>query len=427
MGDADWPTSAQKSLAEYAQAYMAEFNTLRSELERSGLPATLYGKELLAASVLLASDGVAVVYVDEQTRARAGMGKGVLLQGIEDETLTHFTQSATANLLKVTISRAGDDIGILPQIPDDIPREELKGGINPEALEPYLTQPVGPTLTGVAVGPRWQFEKGILTRMLPTRGRVFSPIVNIPPNGRPVLQFIFPFLDLIWLLDDLHLNAEVGRQCARADVEALLLGIAAGIPQKQLAEDPFDAVATHCERVCDEFFQLIDNPDTRENQVQHFLEAPANQFLIAPHCKGVFPRKPLGGNKFVPDFTVHRPDGDYHFIEIEGPNTLIYQAKGQEQAADFSHAIQQVEDWLRYIDENLLTVRNEDSVPTIYKPTGEVVIGRDKHMGDTAKTRFQFKRGESGRLSFKTYDMMVSGGRAYAASLRRMKGMIPPS
>jgi hypothetical protein len=427
MREADWPTSAQKSLGKYAQAYMAEFNTLRGELDRSGLPASLYGKELVAARVLLASDGAAVVYVDKETKAKAGLEQGVLLQDIEDETLTHLTQSATANLLKITISKAGDDIRIPPQIPDDIPREELKGGINLEVLEPSLGQPVGPTLTGMAVGPQWQFEKGIRTRMLPTRGRVFSPVVNNPPDGRPVLQFIFPFLDLIWLLDDLQLNAEVGRQWARADIEVLLLGIAAGIPQKQLAEDPFDAVATHCERVCDEFFRLIDNLETRETQVQNFLEVPANQFLVAPHCKGVFPHKPLGGNRFVPDFTVHRPDGDYHLIEIESPNTLIYQAKSQEQTADFPHAIQQVEDWLRYIDQNLMTVRNEDNMPTIYKPTGEVVIGRDKHMGDTAKIRFQFKRGESGRLSFKTYDMMVSEGRAYAASLRRMKGTIPPS
>ena len=55
------------------------------------------------------------------------------------------------------------------------------------------------------------------------------------------------------------------------------------------------------------------------------------------------------------------------------PNNSIYQAKGEEPTASFSHAIQQVEDWLRYIDQNLLTVKNEESMPTIYKPTGEVV------------------------------------------------------
>jgi hypothetical protein len=54
MGEADWPTSAQNSLAKYAQAYIAEFNTLRGGLERAGLPASLYGKELVGARVFLA-------------------------------------------------------------------------------------------------------------------------------------------------------------------------------------------------------------------------------------------------------------------------------------------------------------------------------------------------------------------------------------
>ena len=63
-------------------------------------------------------------------------------------------------------------------------------------------------------------------------------------------------------------------------------------------------------------------------------------------------------------------------------------------------------------------------MPAIYKPTGEVVIGRDKHMGDMAKTRFHYKRAESSRITMKTYDMMISEGRAYAESLRRMKGTL---
>lgn len=294
---------------------------------------------------MIAKDGVAIIYIREQTRVKAGLDKGVILYDLEDETLSHFTQSTSADLLKILISKIGDDINTTSRIPDDISLEEKKGGINPEVLEPYLENPAGLTLTGMAIGPRWEFENGVLTRMIPTRGRVFSPLVNVSPVGRPALQFIFPFLDLIWLLEDLHLTSETARQWARADIEVLLLGIAAHIPQKQLAEDPFDAVATHCERVCDEFLHLIDNADAIEKQVQDFLEAPGNQFLIAPHAKAVLPHKPLGGNRFVPDFTIHRADNDYHFIEIESPNARIYQARGQEPTAAFSHAIQQVEDW----------------------------------------------------------------------------------
>jgi hypothetical protein len=66
---------------------------------------------------LLASDGAAIVYLDKETRTKGGLEQGVFLQDIEDETLTHFTQSTTANLLKITFSKAGDDITeISPEI-----------------------------------------------------------------------------------------------------------------------------------------------------------------------------------------------------------------------------------------------------------------------------------------------------------------------
>lgn len=422
MAEDSWPTTAQKELVYYAQAYISEFNNLRLELDRRGSPASLYSHELAAASVFLAKDGAAILYMDEYNRQKSDHPKGVIAQDLDDETLTHFIQSGTANCIKILHIKVGDNISAPQELPADLPPEELKGGISPGHLSAYLDAGEKVVVQGLAVSPKWNVDNGKFTQMLPTRARVFSPIANVPPDGRPVLQNVFPFMDLIWLVDELGLNAQSARGCVTADIEVLLLGLAAGIPEKELSANPFESVAAHCEKVCNDFFTLIDNPSTKEAEVQAFLEAPAHQFLVTPHCREVIPHKPLGGNRFVPDFVVHRPDGDYHFVELESPNSPIYQGQGQEPTAGFSHAIQQVEDWLRYIDQNLLTVRNEERMPTIYKPTGEVVIGREKHMGESAKTRFQFKRAESGRIILKTYDMMVSEGRAYAASLRRMKG-----
>jgi hypothetical protein len=422
MANDNWLTTAQMALVDYAQVYISEFNNLRHELDRCGTPASLYSHELAAASVFLAKDGAAILYMDEFCRQQSNHHKGVIAQDLEDETLTHFVQSGTANYVKILQIKVGDHISVPPELPADLPIGELKGGISPEFLRSYLDSGSGAMVQGLAVAPTWNVDNGVFTRMLPTRARVFSPIANVPPDGRPVLQYIFPFMDLIWFVDELGLNAQSAKEYATADIEILLLGLAAGIPQKELSENPFESVAIHCEKVCNDFFTLIDNPSTKEAEVQAFLEVPAHQFLVTPHCKEVIPHKPLGGYRFVPDFVVHRPDGDYHFVEIESPNSTIYKGQGQEPTAGFSHAIQQVEDWLRYIDQNLRTVQHEEGMLTIYKPTGEVVIGREKHMGETAKTRFQFKRAESSRIVLKTYDMMVSEGFAYAASLRRMKG-----
>jgi len=421
MADSDYPDDLIKRLAEYAVAYMTEFNLLRRDLVRAGNPASLYGEELTGSAILVGKDGIVVFFVTERERERCGFQRGVLAIDSTDESMTHITQDATNNTLKITASQPGDSVFTEPMMPEDIPESELRGSIQIELLEPFVKRGIGTMLLGIVVGPTWHVENGIRVHQIPTRKRVFSPFIPVPPDERPVLQFVFPFIDLIWGLDKLQLDAEAGKHFARTDIDVLLLGIAAGIPPKQLAEDPFDSVAAHCGRRCDEFLALIDNPASREDAVQTFLEQPGNQFLIAPHAQAIYPHKPLGGNRFIPDFTVHRPDGDYHFVEIESPNAPIYQIRGQEPTSEFNHAIVQTEDWLRYIDQNLLSVRIEDKMPTLYKPTAEVVIGRDKHLGDTARTRFEFKRAESIRIEYKTYDMLVASGRAYAASVRRLK------
>lgn len=424
----DWPTEPQKRLAEYAQAYIAEFNAHRTELERLGPPASLYAKEIVTASIFAASDGFAIVYVDEETRTRGEqvpdeVPKGVSLYDSADETLTHLMQSMSGDLIKITQRTAGDSIHLRPSLPPDIPKEDRLPGINPKVLEPYLGRPEGGlSLTGIAIGPQWKFENGVCVHPLPTRWRVFTPFIPVIPTNEPRLQFIYPFVDLIWGQQELGLNAEAGKLFAQADIEVLLLGIAAGIPPQQLAQDPFEAVAAHCERACDELFALVDDPNTDEKPVQKFLEQPGHRFLVSPHSTNIIPQKTLAGLRFKIDFAVQRSDNDYHLVEIESPNTRIYQEKGEEPTAPFTHAIQQVEDWFRYIDEHRSTVRAEDGMPTIYKPTGEVVIGRDKHMGDTARKRFDHKRGESHRITLKTYDMMIAEGRTYASSLRRMRG-----
>ena len=101
------------------------------------------------------------------------------------------------------------------------------------------------------------------------------------------------------------------------------------------------------------------------------------------------------------------PDGEYRFIEIENPHPEIYQLKGEEISAHLNHAITQVLDWLQYVNDNRDTVRREDGLTTIYEPTGEVIAGRDQHLGATAARRFQFYRSEQRRIKIKTYDMLL--------------------
>lgn len=88
-----------------------------------------------------------------------------------------------------------------------------------------------------------------------------------------------------------------------------------------------------------------------------------------------------------------------------------------------THAQTQVMDWLRYVDENRDTVRRVDGLPRMYSPTGEVVAGRDAHLSGTARERFEYMRAQPGRVRLKTYDDVLREARAYAATLRRMRGL----
>lgn len=361
----------------------------------------------------------------EATARAAGQKPGIYLYEEIGETISDYLQSGSANCIKVieplpvTLTEVGPAPLTAPGLPADIETERLRGGINPTVLEAHQYGKVN--LLGFGVSPSIHYENGLPVATLPTRLHVLSPAIAIPPDNTLVLQYIFPFVDILWDADSLELDATSAAKWAEADLEVLRLGIQAGIPPKPLSENPFEAVAIHIDKVCDEFFLLIDNPDTKEPEVQDFLEKPGCTFIVAPHNRSIYPRRAIGGNRYIPDFIVERPDEDYNLIEIESPNVNIYQPQGQEPSSKFTHAIQQVEDWLRYIDENLDSVRREDRLEGLYKPTGQVVMGRDSDLNESGATRFRYKRSENSRISLCTYDMIVSEARAYASSLRSMQ------
>jgi hypothetical protein len=406
-------------LGKHIQSYISNFNIGRTVLAAAAPPLPLFSDEIKSATALRSAEGWIVVYMTDWYPYERQPKHGVELQYTEHEQLSPLAQLLTGNNLKVSFSKAGDNIFAEPALPKDIP--EVWGCTNKRLLKAFIDHGGSVVLNGIAVNPLWEFNNGLRTRLLPSRWRVYSPVIPVPPNDMPELQFLYPFIDLFWNVNELGLSEITGQEYANADIEVLLLGVSAGIAPQKLAEDPFEAVASHCEFVCDQLHELINKPETKEQAVQSFLEQPGNRFLISPHASNVVPQKSLAGLRYRIDFAVQRPDGDYHLVEIESPNTLIYQARGEEPTADFTHAKQQVDDWLRYVDEHRQTVRDCDYMPTINRPTGEVVIGRDIHMTDTARRRFDYARALNQRVVLKTYDMLIAEGRAYAASLRRMK------
>lgn len=416
----------RKRIALFARDYIARFNELAPSLYELGPPVSLLPVPISVALVWVASDGAAIFYLSGDAAARLAPemrepGVQVFEPPLRD--LGRLLPALTFNNIKVTqpgpeVLRA--DLSNLPdprQLPN-VPQEEtIWVGISPDMHAAIVDGQR--TMVAMAVSPMRRYEGGRVVEELPTRVRIFSPIVDVG-QGRSVRQYLWSFADALWRPELLDLSSGHAETLAQLDIGTLRLGMEGGLAQERLFVDPFEKVAEHIEDSAHRLEVLLDTPDVDEAAVQRFLEEKRHQFLVSPTHKEIFPRKALG--HYVTDFAVLRADGEYHLVEIENPQRETFQKLGEEQSAALTHAMTQVMDWLRHVDENRDTVRRVDGLPTIYSPTGEVVAGRDSQLSGKARERFNYMRAQAGRVRLRTYDDLLREARAHAATLRRMKG-----
>ena len=405
-------------VAEYALTYVSRFNELCDEAKEPVEENPLFLQRVSVVAAYQAADGILLLFFPEGYEQKTSFRPGLSLYDWSDKQLSVVAQSLSANLVKVTPAPTEPlrgDLSNPPPLPADLPDEQIVASCyNPEIVDEKWSTDI--RMTGVAVAPMRRYVGGLVAETMKSRFHLFSPILTLP-SGRKIRQYEWLFADFLWSPDLQDIARIDAKKSAEEDVNILRLAREANLsPEKS----PFQAVSEHMVEVCDRLEELINNPETTEPQVQAFLEEPAHQFLIAPAHKNIFPRKPIGG-KYVTDFVVELADGDYELIEIESPNKAIYQQAGEEPTAHFTHAITQVEDWLRFVDDNRDTTRREYGLPGIYRPRGRVIAGRDSHLGEAARRRFDFKRNQYSRLKLLTYDIFLSEARAYAEVVGAMR------
>ena len=409
----------------FTREYVQQFNKAVPDAAGLGVAGRIYLEPVGTALVFFYSDGITIFYLPESEARRNNFPNGVIAYSEEERTLSEVLQSKTRNLVKISsviseepLRRDLSNFEEVFPLPGDLVDAEVQTlGASWELIQ-AAKRFKELKLLGIGIGPTREFKGGQLVETLPTRWRCYSPLIRLG-DGTQVRQFMWSFIDILWRPEELGLETELANLQAKVDVEVLLLGIEAGIPNEVLCQDPFGTVGQHCLDICDEFELLINGPDIGEDEVQHFLEGKKRWFLIVPAHKEVFPKRRLGGGKFVPDFVIHRPDDDYHLVEIESPWMPIYQRANEEQAAHLTHALSQVEDWLRYIEENRDSVRREDGMKGMNQPTGEVIAGRDSQLGPMAKRRFDFAN-SSRKIKVRTYDMLLKDSREYARVILEM-------
>jgi hypothetical protein len=206
--------------------------------------------------------------------------------------------------------------------------------------------------------------------------------------GWETFQIYAPFESSVW-------RPEIASDWAELDI--LAAAAQANLRQKQLdAIDPRAATRRAYAKLLAELQSLLDGP---EAGLHMFLEA--NPHLLSPAHLRMWTKLPLG--PYVTDLIFKEP-GDYLLVELEAPGRPLFRRDGQ-QTQELTHAVGQIHDWLRYIQDNLDTVRREMGLDGISShPDCLVVIGRSATLTEDNKRTLATMNRTMPKFRIFTYD-----------------------
>jgi hypothetical protein len=152
-------------------------------------------------------------------------------------------------------------------------------------------------------------------------------------------------------------------------------------------------------------------------------EEPCHQFLkshpelICPTYDACWSKKTFGAH--ISDFVFREPHNDYLLVEIEAPHRLLFRKDGHPRQT-LTHAISQIRDWVRFIQENRAAVERDLGLIGISPtPRSLVVIGRSGSLTEENRRILPAMQSEQPRLTILTYDDLVQRARA---QLERLLG-----
>ena len=165
---------------------------------------------------------------------------------------------------------------------------------------------------------------------------------------------------------------------------------------------------------------LLDRTDVHEKRDVHpFLVE--HTYFLHPALETIVSEPAIGvGTEFRPDFIIREATGEYILVEIENPKRPLFTKRG-DFTADVSHAVQQVEDWQEWMEQNLPTAQRR--YPDIISPRGLIVIGRCSNLSQKERQKLARRNiNTRGRLELLTYDDLILRTRAYVAGIRKHLG-----
>ena len=121
------------------------------------------------------------------------------------------------------------------------------------------------------------------------------------------------------------------------------------------------------------------------------------------------------GSEYVTDFIIQKADSSYIVVEIEKASNKLYTING-DQTKELRHAIRQIEDWQRWIHENISYARKK--LKGITNPKGLILIGNSRTLNDDDLKRLSYSNSNT-RRSYEiiTYDDLIEKGKLLIKNL----------
>ena len=145
-------------------------------------------------------------------------------------------------------------------------------------------------------------------------------------------------------------------------------------------------------------------------------EEPVHQFLkkhpelLSQTFSKYWSKLPFG-DRFS-DFVFREAHNDYLLVEIEAPIRELFRKDGQ-QREELTHAINQISDWVQYIENNRTEVESSLELLGIStSPRTLVVIGRSATLTDDNRRKITTIQNQYGKLRILTYDDLLAAARA---------------
>ncbi|MGE5620993.1 MAG: Shedu anti-phage system protein SduA domain-containing protein [archaeon] len=134
--------------------------------------------------------------------------------------------------------------------------------------------------------------------------------------------------------------------------------------------------------VIEAFANKIDKNLLEEEYHKYFATHPV---LIDPLAQEVLSKKKLGV-EFITDFVLRRLDNEYILVEIEKPQSRIFN-KQNDFSFEFVHSLGQVLDFQEWVETHAEYARS--LLPGISSPKGILIIGRRSELSPTQETKLK--------------------------------------